>query len=1136
MGGGASKQKKKKKDLTTDTVTSHDGGESRPKPPPYTNGSGATHTATNEGCSLVCPECCAVNSESVNFCGECGQQIGQPQPNAESIATDVVVNIVEEHRAAADERGTQSTNKKKGKRKAVEQEQEQGERMVLTNNSTNNDADGTEAVETYAIDEPFTPDIETSSSHFLEAAPSTTAARPRNGKTVDFRQARPRTASGATLKFLDRDSYAERLTAYCGYIFSKADLDGDNALSIDEFAALVQSRTLDLDISDTDCGLMMKDYDQTNGGVAIGFSDFVYVMTDLMRRHSQRLKIDGHAAWEWFVLYFDDDPDSLPLYFNTERLAMTYDKPAGIDFREQDQDEQVFEIMVHNGTGAVYTTLVDETGQRMYLDTESGEWCPIPDDWYGEMTLEADHGLDNVDFDFGPDDNANDEATRETMHERFTHPRTGVEFESMVENGKRLYFGASSGEWVLMPLMLEICVPSVAKMLQQLADAHPGWKNVREKMMALRSNRYNVEDVAMWKFKENMYDDCGGGGDPNELLDRIRANDDTVAAGELDRVREEMSDQVRELERGVREVEAALERANAEKVVMIKNQDTIIGDADQLRATLAERDREVAVLQARQLELETQLTATKSSDHAQMEAAAIATRQLEIRVKELTEQLETNAGQGGSLETTLKERETALEQARAEVAELGNKLAVAVAAQQVITQRADVAEATLASRATQSEGMSKKVADFESTNRARTMALTGMASLLANLKGDHKALRDLVTADFVPGTLEAMKSTRTRLAERCSTVVEDATKDLVTRYRFEVRQRKLLYNQLQEIKGNIRVFCRVRHDDRVTCALEFPDKSGLGTATEILCPNPRDVSEKKKFAFDVVFNPENTQKDVFDDTEPVMTSCVDGYNVCIIAYGQTGSGKTYTMMGTEDNPGVNRRAVAELLRVCAEREQVEYTVKVSLLEIYNERFVDLLTDIPVMEQQCDLRQDPKTKQAYVTNLTARTVTSIENVVQTLNDGEKNRSTASTKMNSVSSRSHLLLQLQIEGRDKIGGQVTNGKLTMVDLAGSERISKTAATGQRLVEAAAINKSLSALGQVFTALRVGQSHVPYRNSKLTHILEDSLGGNAKTCVFINVSPAESNLPETQSTLQFGAAITKITKEKKEKSGKK
>jgi kinesin family protein C2/C3 len=258
--------------------------------------------------------------------------------------------------------------------------------------------------------------------------------------------------------------------------------------------------------------------------------------------------------------------------------------------------------------------------------------------------------------------------------------------------------------------------------------------------------------------------------------------------------------------------------------------------------------------------------------------------------------------------------------------------------------------------------------------------------------------------------------------------------------------------------------------------------------------------------------------------------------VCIIAYGQTGSGKTYTMMGTEDNPGVNRRAVAELLRVCAEREQVEYTVKVSLLEIYNERFVDLLTDIPVMEQQCDLRQDPKTKQAYVTNLTARTVTSIENVVQTLNDGEKNRSTASTKMNSVSSRSHLLLQLQIEGRDKIGGQVTNGKLTMVDLAGSERISKTAATGQRLVEAAAINKSLSALGQVFTALRVGQSHVPYRNSKLTHILEDSLGGNAKTCVFINVSPAESNLPETQSTLQFGAAITKITKEKKEKSGKK
>jgi kinesin family protein C2/C3 len=124
------------------------------------------------------------------------------------------------------------------------------------------------------------------------------------------------------------------------------------------------------------------------------------------------------------------------------------------------------------------------------------------------------------------------------------------------------------------------------------------------------------------------------------------------------------------------------------------------------------------------------------------------------------------------------------------------------------------------------------------------------------------------------------------------------------------------------------------------------------------------------------------------------------------------------------------------------------------------------------------------------------------------------------MNAHSSRSHLLLQIYLEGRDTVSNEVTRGKLTLVDLAGSERVAKTDATGQRLVEAAAINKSLTSLGQVFSSLRTGSGHVPYRNCKLTHILEDSLGGDAKTCVFVNASPAESNLAETLGTLQFGA----------------
>lgn len=126
-------------------------------------------------------------------------------------------------------------------------------------------------------------------------------------------------------------------------------------------------------------------------------------------------------------------------------------------------------------------------------------------------------------------------------------------------------------------------------------------------------------------------------------------------------------------------------------------------------------------------------------------------------------------------------------------------------------------------------------------------------------------------------------------------------------------------------------------------------------------------------------------------------------------------------MGTLENPGVNRRAVKELLRVCNERDAINYVIKVSLMEIYNDKFVDLLTHLPVDQQECELRIHPKTKTGYVTNLTERVVNNVEDVVKTLADGEVNRSTASTKMNSVSSRSHLLLMMSIEGEDTLTGE-------------------------------------------------------------------------------------------------------------------
>ncbi|XP_072026491.1 LOW QUALITY PROTEIN: uncharacterized protein [Amphiura filiformis] len=338
--------------------------------------------------------------------------------------------------------------------------------------------------------------------------------------------------------------------------------------------------------------------------------------------------------------------------------------------------------------------------------------------------------------------------------------------------------------------------------------------------------------------------------------------------------------------------------------------------------------------------------------------------------------------------------------------------------------------------------------------------------------------------------------------------------DLKVLYKKECLQRKLLYNKLQELRGNIRVFCRVRYDSRTECALNFPSDQDI-MATNL-------AGKRLSYSFDRVFTPQSTQTEVFKEALPIITSCVDGYNVCIMAYGQTGAGKTYTMMGTKSDPGVNVRAIQELLKICGEKEQINYTLKVSMLEVYNEQLQDLLTD---KESRENLDIKMQGKKLSIKGLTEVEVRTEDDITRVMDTGDANRSVAATKMNSTSSRSHLLLMLFVEGINKVSKATSYGSLTLVDLAGSERIAKTGATGQTLVEAAAINKSLTSLGQVFTGLRTSALHVPYRNSKLTHLLQPSLGGDAKACLFVNVSPDGDNIQESISTLTFGSGAKQV-----------
>ena len=212
---------------------------------------------------------------------------------------------------------------------------------------------------------------------------------------MDFSKARPRTATGQELKYLPKDEYAENLTSYCNFIFSKANASQTGKLSIYEFLALVQSPTLGLDLTDEHAHQMLSRYESEAGSAEVAEKDFVFVMTDLARLHSARLKDEGEEAWEWFVMFTDDDIDALPLYYNTERRVMTYEKPAGMKYVLPEEDaQQEFEMMTNITTSEALTTYVDAfTGIRMYLNIESGEWTDFPDDWYPEYRLEKEDGF-----------------------------------------------------------------------------------------------------------------------------------------------------------------------------------------------------------------------------------------------------------------------------------------------------------------------------------------------------------------------------------------------------------------------------------------------------------------------------------------------------------------------------------------------------------------------------------------------------------------------------------------------------------------------------------------------------------------------------------------------------------------------
>jgi len=295
-------------------------------------------------------------------------------------------------------------------------------------------------------------------------------------------------------------------------------------------------------------------------------------------------------------------------------------------------------------------------------------------------------------------------------------------------------------------------------------------------------------------------------------------------------------------------------------------------------------------------------------------------------------------------------------------------------------------------------------------------------------------------------------------------------------------------------------------------------------------PSSANAEPPKQFTFDSVYDHTNTQREIYEETAlPIVRAAMEGYNGTVFCYGQTGTGKTHTMEGSLDPPaerGIIPNAFDTVFADIDASEAVDKTflVRASFLEIYNENVRDLLAKDQT--KTCALKETPE-KGVYVDGLTTFVVKSAEEMRKVLEVGKKNRSVGATLMNADSSRSHSIFTVTVETSETTPGEPSHsgearirvGKLNLVDLAGSERQSKTQASGDRLKEATKINLSLSALGNVISALVDGKSrHIPYRDSKLTRLLQDSLGGNTKTVMIANVGPADYNFDETVSTLRY------------------
>ncbi|CAH8833163.1 unnamed protein product [Trichobilharzia szidati] len=367
-------------------------------------------------------------------------------------------------------------------------------------------------------------------------------------------------------------------------------------------------------------------------------------------------------------------------------------------------------------------------------------------------------------------------------------------------------------------------------------------------------------------------------------------------------------------------------------------------------------------------------------------------------------------------------------------------------------------------------------------------------------------------------------------------------------YATEAETRKILHNQLQEVRGNLRVLCRCRPPNNTgdPCILQFhsvdrvvvptaayPHSATYQRQTTSELTNIY-IAKEDTFTFNRVFRPGATQLDVFEEIRPLIASCIDGYNVCIMAYGPTGSGKTYTMQGIPKDPGVSIRAVTELFELCQPLQSIwKVQVSIAMLEIHNEVVYDLLGEqikpVKISDDGVDIR---------LIEAEEKIASNEHEMIYWIAKGNKRRKVTATKLNVESSRSHHIIRLHLTLCNTFDKTKRNSSLILCDLAGSESAERIEASGEVHVETGYINKSLVTLARVFEALRRRNHSIqpgthnnqlvaaPYRDSKLTHILKPCLGGQAKCVLIITISGEANLIDRSIKAMEFGQQAMQIS----------